>query len=60
MKKLSAVALVFVLAFSTLLGGCSSSKDSASSATSASSQSEDASLDYIMDKGEYCHNKYNF
>lgn len=57
MKKLSAIALVFVLAFSTLLGGCSSSKDSASSASSssassASSQSEDASLDYIMDKGE--------
>ncbi|MGM9532422.1 amino acid ABC transporter substrate-binding protein [Intestinibacter sp.] len=49
MKKLSAIALVFVLAFSTILGGCSSSKESASS---ASSQSEDASLDYIMDKGE--------
>lgn len=48
MKKLSAIALIFVLAFSTLLGGCSSNE----SATSASSASEDASLDYIMDKGE--------
>lgn len=48
MKKLSAIALVFVLAFATLLGGCSSND----SASSASSQAQDASLDYIMDKGE--------
>ena len=46
MKKLSAIALVFVLAFSTLLGGCSSSGNDASSAK------EDTSLDYILDKGE--------
>lgn len=48
MKKLSVIALVFVLAFATLLGGCSSND----SASSASSQAQDASLDYIMDKGE--------
>ena len=45
MKKLSAIALIFVLMFSTLLGGCSSSSKSSSSG-------EDTSLDYIMDKGE--------
>lgn len=45
MKKLSAIALIFVLTFSTLLGGCSSSSKSSSSG-------EDTSLDYIMDKGE--------
>lgn len=45
MKKLSAIALIFVLMFSTLLGGCSSSSKS-------SSPGEDTSLDYIMDKGE--------
>ncbi|MBU5335734.1 amino acid ABC transporter substrate-binding protein [Intestinibacter bartlettii] len=45
MKKLSAIALIFVLMFSTLLGGCSSSSKSSSSG-------EDTSLDYIMYKGE--------
>lgn len=45
MKKLSAIALIFVLTFSTLLGGCSSSSKSSSSG-------EDTSLEYIMDKGE--------
>lgn len=46
MKKLSAIALVFVLAFSTLLGGCSSSD------SNSTSSKEDTSLDYILDKGE--------
>lgn len=46
MKKLSAIALVFVLAFSTLLVGCSSSD------TSSTSSKEDTSLDYILNKGE--------
>ncbi|WP_455542393.1 amino acid ABC transporter substrate-binding protein [Intestinibacter sp.] len=45
MKKLSAIALVFILAFSTILGGCSSSSNSSNSG-------EDTSLEYVMDKGE--------
>lgn len=46
MKKLSVIALVFMLALSTFLGGCSSSSSSSSSAN-------DDSLEYIMDKGEF-------
>lgn len=45
MKKLSVIALVFMLGLSTFLGGCSSSSSSSSSAN-------DDSLKYVMDKGE--------
>lgn len=44
MKKLSVIALALVMAFSTLLSGCSSSN--------SKSSSNDDSLQYVMDKGE--------